>query len=240
MKRADQEGIVFEGSSLALLIRACNEQGCYAEAELQFKGAETDGRINQQTILAYLPTCIHQGKLEEVLNVIAKHINEFNWRWGRGRYRERLVHTLLRLLAQHPTMEGEDIICQALRLCPSKLGGACVDLLQDGKTSSWEAFFAVLHEYQIWESSGAHELIEGMIDCFWAKGRRGDAVKLLIWARNNMMLKNVFCINEDWWSSTLLDLHRVARNSAKTFVLSALRDQVEKCLRHPRTRIRGL
>jgi hypothetical protein len=79
-KRADQEGIVFEGSSLALLIRACNEQGCYAEAELQFKEAETDGRINQHTIQAYLRTCFHQGKLEEVRNVIAKHLNVFDWR----------------------------------------------------------------------------------------------------------------------------------------------------------------
>jgi hypothetical protein len=33
MKRADQEGIVFQGSNLALLIGACNEQSCYIEAE---------------------------------------------------------------------------------------------------------------------------------------------------------------------------------------------------------------
>jgi energy-coupling factor transporter ATP-binding protein EcfA2 len=45
-KRADQEGIVFQGRSLALLMRACNEQACYVKAELQFKEAETDGRIN--------------------------------------------------------------------------------------------------------------------------------------------------------------------------------------------------
>jgi hypothetical protein len=150
------------------------------------------------------------------------------------------VHALLLELAQHPTMEGEDIICQALRLCPSKLGGACVDLLQDGNTSSWEAFFAVLHEYHILESSGAHELIESMIDCFWAKGRRGDAVKLLIWARNNMMFKKVFCINRDRQSSVRLDLHNKSKNSAKTFVLLALRDQVEKCVRQSSTCIRGL
>lgn len=223
---AEAEGIVFGRANLAINVDAYSIQGRYKEAEQLFKEAEKGERVDVYSVAAYLRTLSIEGRFKDIVTVTKKHFMLFN-RSDSGRgddpSRVHLVSTLLATLADCPVPNKEalEFICEALDICKSSLADSCSNLLRNSADSSWEAFVSNLSNLNATDPIQAHDLIQQIVDCLWAYGRRGDSVKVV---ERFVEERNMFHrVMAERTHTLVLDLHGLVLNMGLVMVLLALK-----------------